>query len=100
VDNSVHPLLEVKLDKPWIKLIKVFGKTEGEAVRSYLEANSIPVKLIQESSGELIGSIVLEFGYVDVFIPQDHIKIARTLMEEYGGNLYDKPAGPHSNTSK
>jgi len=89
----------VKVDKPWMNLIKVFGKMEGEAVRSYLEANGIPVKLIQESSGELIGSIVLEFGYVDVFVQQEHIKIARTLMEEYGGNLYDNPARSGHGTS-
>lgn len=78
-----------------MKLIKVFGKTEGEAVRSYLKANSIPVKLIQESSGELIGSIVFEFGYIDVFVPIEHIKSAQKLMEEYDGNLYDNPSSPH-----
>ena len=87
------------MDNPWMKLINVFGITEGEAVRSYLESNGIPVKLIKESSGELIGSIVLEFGYVDVFVPQECIKVARTLMEEYGGNLYDNPAGSSHRTS-
>ena len=86
------------MNKPWMKLIKVFGKPEGEAVRSYLEANGIPVKLIQESSGELIGSIVYEFGYIEVFVPPEHIKTARKLMEEYDGNLYDSPSGPHSDT--
>jgi hypothetical protein len=82
------------LNKPWMKLIKVFGKPEGEAVRSYLEANGIPVNLLQESSGELIGSIVLEFGYIDVYVPPEHIKSARKLMEEYDGNLHENPTNP------
>jgi hypothetical protein len=77
-----------------MKLIKVFGKPEGEAVRSYLEANGIPVNLLQESSGELIGSIVLEFGYIDVYVPPEHIKSARKLMEEYDGNLHENPTNP------
>jgi hypothetical protein len=80
---------------PWKKLIKVFGKPEGEAVRSYLEANGIPVNLIQESSGELVGSIVLEFGYIEVFVPPEHLKNARKLMEDYDGNLYENTARPH-----
>ena len=88
------------MNKPWMKLIKVFGKPEGEAVRSYLESNGIPVKLIQESSGELIGSIVYEFGYIDVFVPSEHIKSARKLMEEYDGNLYDNPSSPNQDNSQ
>ncbi len=78
------------MNKPWVKLTDVYGNLEGEALKSFLEANDVPVRLIQESIGPLIGSVIPVFGLVEVFVPQQHIETARSLLVDYDENILNE----------
>jgi len=78
------------MDKPWVKLTDVYGNLEGEGLKSFLEANDVPVRLIQESIGPLIGSVIPVFGLVEVFVPQSDLDTARSLLAEYEGETTKK----------
>jgi len=78
------------MNNPWVKLTDVYGNLEGEALKSFLEANDVPVRLIQESIGPLIGSVIPVFGLVEVFVQQEDLRTARSLLTEYEENILKK----------
>lgn len=66
----------------WEKLTEAVGQVEGDVIKSYLEANDIPVRLIQEAVGKLIGSTLDAFGLVEVFVPENKLREAEQLLQE------------------
>ena len=86
------------MDKPWIKITEVYGNMEGEALKSFMEAHEVPVRLIQESMGPLIGSVIPAFGLVEVFVPSGHVKIAKELLTQYEGEVSNNEAPPSWDT--
>ena len=67
----------------WKKLATVYGQLEGDAIKSFLEANDIPTNIFQESVGKLIGATLDIFGQVEIFVPAEKFDEAKQLFDEY-----------------
>ena len=62
-------------------LVELYGRMEADLLKSYLEAQGIPVELFQESVGHSIYPVSLTgLGSVQVFVPNEKIKQARAAL--------------------
>ncbi|MEJ5241885.1 MAG: DUF2007 domain-containing protein [Anaerolineales bacterium] len=66
----------------WTKLTEIGGRLVAEELKSYLEANGIPVLLFQEGAGVdafpvAIGSTL---ALVQIFVPEEHLPQAEELL--------------------
>lgn len=76
----------------WIVLDEVAGRLEAEAIKSLLEAEGIPVELIQEAVGHLIYPVTVDgLGRVQIFVPKEKIHEARGWLTIYYEGM---PADP------
>jgi hypothetical protein len=64
----------------WAQL-KVTDPMEAEILKAALESADIPVALLGESVGRLMGVPATELGEVHVLVPPDRIEEARALVE-------------------
>lgn len=68
----------------WEKLAEVYGSLEADVLKSFLEAEGIPVELFQESVGRHIYPTTLDsLGRVQVFVPKEKLNDAQKLYEDY-----------------
>ena len=61
--------------------VKVTDPMEAEILKAALESAEIPVVLLGESVGRLMGVPATELGEVHVLVPPDRIDEARALVE-------------------
>lgn len=77
----------------WELLTKSSGRFEADLLKSYLEAEGIEVQLFQEGAGQDI--YPLTFGplaMVQVFVPNDKINDARSILENFNSQGDDSSA--------
>jgi hypothetical protein len=68
----------------WEKLIEVYGRLEADVIKSYLEAEGVPVELFQESVGQSAFPTTIDgLGRVQLFVPKEKAEEARKLFEAY-----------------
>ncbi len=68
----------------WELLDEINGRLEAEMLKSFLEAEGVPVQLIQEGAGHSVYPLnVGALSVVQVFVPKDQIAEAQTLLEEF-----------------
>jgi hypothetical protein len=68
----------------WELLDEVQGRLEAEALKSFFEAEGVPVQLIQEGAGEFgFAMTVGPLGLVQVFVPKEKIAEARALRDAF-----------------
>jgi hypothetical protein len=68
----------------WELLTEVQGRLEAEFLKSYIEAQGIEVELFQESVGHHIYPVTVDgLGRVQMFVPKEHAREARRLLEDY-----------------
>jgi hypothetical protein len=68
----------------WDLLEEINGRFEAEMLKSFLEAEGIPVQLIQEGAGHTIYPVNIgALSVVQVFVPKDNFAEAQTLLEEF-----------------
>lgn len=68
----------------WERLTETNGRLEADLLKSFLEANGVPVELFQESVGQHIYPVTIDgLGRVQVFVPKAKHTEARLLLEEY-----------------
>jgi hypothetical protein len=74
-----------KMDEmKWEMIIEVTGRGNAELLKSYLEAEGVPVQLIQESAGQSLFPVNIEgLGSVQVYVPKDQAEAARELLTAY-----------------
>jgi hypothetical protein len=68
----------------WELLTETSGRFAADLLKSYLEAEGIEVQLFQEGAGQ--DAYPVTFGplaMVQVFVPNDKINDARTLLETF-----------------
>lgn len=76
----------------WEKLTDVYGRLEADVLKSYLEAQGVPVELFQESVGYSSFPTTIDgLGHVQLFVPKEKAKEARELLEAYRNSTYDSP---------
>jgi hypothetical protein len=68
----------------WEKLAEVYGRLEADVIKSYLEAEGVPVELFQESVGQSAFPTTIDgLGRVQLFVPKEKAAEARELFEAY-----------------
>ena len=68
----------------WEKLTDIYGRIEADVLKSYLEAEGIPVELFQESVGQHAFPTTIDgLGRVQLFVPKEKLEEARSLFEAY-----------------
>lgn len=68
----------------WELLTEADGRLEAELLKSYLEANEIPVELFQEAIGHHIYPVTMDgLGRVQIFVPRTKAGEARRLLDEF-----------------
>jgi hypothetical protein len=68
----------------WEKVTEVFGRLEAEMLKSFLEAEGVPVELFQEGAGQSAFALnVGALGLVEVFVPTEKVVEARELIEAF-----------------
>lgn len=68
----------------WERLTEVYGRLEAEGIKSYLEAEGVPVELFQEAVGHHIYPVTVDgLGRVQIFVPREQATEARALLEAY-----------------
>ena len=68
----------------WEKLTEVYGNLEADMLKSFLEAEGVPVELFQESVGRHIYPTMIDgLGRVQLFVPKEKAEEAHKLLEIY-----------------
>ena len=87
-------------DMKWEKATEVYGRLEAELLKSFLEAEGVPVELFQEGAGQSVYAVnVGALGLVEVFVPKERLAEALELIaafqapqeEQPGDELSDEP---------
>ena len=74
----------------WEKLADVYGRIEADVIKSFLEAEGVPVELFQESIGQNAYPTTIDIlGRVQIFVPKEKFEEARQLFEAYQNADYD-----------
>ena len=68
----------------WELLTETDGRLEADLLKSYLEANDVPVELFQEAVGHHIYPVTMDgLGRVQVFVPKEKGVEARALLSQF-----------------
>ncbi len=65
------------------RIAEVMGRGHADVIQSLLEAEGIPVELVEESASR--SSYVTPFATVQVFVPKEHAQQARELIRGLDG---------------
>ena len=72
----------------WFKIAEVQGRLDADLAKSLLEANDIPVELIQEALGHSLIPVAIDgLGRVQIFVPKDKTTEAHTLLKDFSSSL-------------
>lgn len=65
-------------------LTEVNGRMEADLLKSYLEAQGIPVEIFQEAVGHNIYPVMIDgLGRVQLFVPKEQAGEAKEILEQY-----------------
>lgn len=74
----------------WEKLTDVYGRIEADVIKSFLEAEGVPVELFQEAVGRHAFPTTFDgLGHVQIFVPKEKLEEARQLFDAYQNETYD-----------
>lgn len=74
----------------WVVISKVAGELQAELIRGLLEAQEIPVTLVQEGAGRAIGITTGPLGEVEILVPQQNARQSQEIISDYlAGKLED-----------
>jgi Putative prokaryotic signal transducing protein len=77
----------------WELLTEISGRIDAEMLKSYLEAEGIEVQLFQEGAGQDLYPVTFgPLAMVQVFVPNDKIDDARSILESYNSQGTDSEA--------
>jgi len=76
--------------KQWIKLTELPGELQAEIIKGLLEANDIPVQLIQEGAGRAYGIMSGPLGGVQIYVPNSFGHKAKLILSRYSSGELDK----------
>ncbi len=68
---------------PWVEIYRFHHPVEAELVKSYLEANGIEARLLQEGAARAIGVYLGPFGEIRLLVPGHVQTEARILLQEF-----------------
>jgi len=72
-------------------LIEVNGRMEADLIKSYLEAEGIPVEIFQEAVGHHVYPVTIDgLGLTQLFVPKVRAVEARELLKQFQDLKGDK----------
>jgi len=72
-------------------LVEVNGRMEADLLKSFLEAEGIPVEIFQEAVGHHIYPVTIDgLGFTQLFVPKERAGEARKLLEQFQGPKEEK----------
>jgi len=81
-------------DMKWEKLTDVYGRLEADVIKSFLEAEGIPVEMFQEAVGQHAFPTTIDgLARVQLFVPKEKAEEARKLFEAYQTSTYTQQQG-------
>lgn len=76
----------------WEKLTEIYGRLEADVIKSFLEAEGVPVELFQEAVGQHAFPTTIDgLGRVQLFVPKEKAGDAHKLLDEYQNSTYSTP---------
>jgi len=82
----------------WDLLTELSGRFEADLLKSYLEAEGIGVQLFQEGAGQDIYPVTFgPLAKVQVFVPNDKINDARSILENFNSQGDDSSTEEENN---
>ena len=76
----------------WEKAAEINGRLGAEMLKSFLEAEGIPVELFQEGAGQVFAVNIGALGVVQVFVPKDRLVEAVPLIEAFENPENEPPS--------
>lgn len=67
----------------WVLIVRVQGDLQAELLRGLFEAQEIPVLLSREGAGRAYGFTVGPLGEVDILVPENFAKEAKSILKMY-----------------
>jgi len=67
----------------YVELETVDGRHVADLIKSYFEANGVPVELSQESYGAATALTVAPLGEVHLLVPANRLEEARELLQAF-----------------
>ena len=79
------------MENEWELLEQAAGLPQAELMRSFLEAQGIPVILNQEGAGHALGLTIGPLGWVEVMVPAHKLEAARQALASFGAGTSFNP---------
>jgi len=76
-------------DQNLVVVTTISGELQAELMRGLLEAQGIPVLLVQESAGRTFGITNSPLGEVEVLVAESRIQDARDVIAKYYAGEYE-----------
>jgi len=71
------------MNEKYVELTIVDGRHVADLIKSYFEANGVPIEISQESFGSTYGLTVAPLGMVHILVPECRLQEAQELLDEY-----------------
>jgi hypothetical protein len=81
-------------EQKWEVILEVAGEVQAEIMRGLLEAQGIPVLLIQEGAGRAYGINIGPMGQVQILTHSSHSENARQVIKDYYAGSFDEGIEP------
>ena len=82
----------------WEILTTVAGAFQAEILGGLLEAQGVPVILLQESAGQYAYPVTIgKLGQVEVYVPAKILEQARQVLADYEAGVFQSPEEPEPN---
>jgi len=72
----------------WVVVTTISGEMQAELMRGLLEAQGVPVLLVQESAGRTFGITNSPLGDVEILVAESQIQNARDVIAKYYAGEY------------
>ncbi|MBN1668080.1 MAG: DUF2007 domain-containing protein [Anaerolineales bacterium] len=78
----------------WVTITTVQGELQAELMRGLLEAQGVPVQLIQEGLGRVYGLGVGPLAEVEILVSEEYQSEALEIIRAYHAGEFDQPDPP------
>ena len=80
----------------WVVLAKMSGEFQAELIRGLLEAQGVPVRLIQEGAARAIGLTFGPMGEIRIMVPAEKLQEAQLVIMRYEAGEFENWDAPPS----
>ncbi|MEN8172763.1 MAG: DUF2007 domain-containing protein [Chloroflexota bacterium] len=76
-------------EQKWVVVTTISGEMQAELMRGLLEAQGVPVLLVQESAGRTFGITNSPLGEVEILVAENRVEDAREVIAKYESGEYE-----------